>query len=331
MIPFIDDATGKPPKPSRIRAQPIDIAPGTTQPYWLDVAVSKQARPGDYSADVTSSSDQGSKTARILLHVWHFAMPHAPAVDSDFQIYDAADRNVATETEVLRNRVQVTPVAIDAEGKLAKEYGLKMIGLGFWSGASYGHCTMSEPPSIHEIEHVADQQAVDVLYDQTADEIGSCKNLRSTLVPIIKQWGANLHAAGVLQLITMAPIAELRRDVDIWAMLAPEYEGAREQVAKALAQGDRAWFYTALSQDEYSPKWEVDVPPGDFPIVALIDNNLGFTGELYWALDAFQYVKSHDPWKDIESNQGGELYAGEGILMYPGDDVGTKGSSHRCA
>lgn len=199
-----------------------------------------------------------------------------------------------------------------------------MVGLGFWSGASYGHCEMSGPPPTSAIDRVADRQALPYLYDQTADEIGSCKNLRKTLVPIIKRWAKNLHAAGVLQLVTMAPIEELRSAVDIWVMLAPEYERSRGQVEKAIARGDRAWFYTALSQDDYSPKWEVDVPPGDFPIVALIDGNLNLTGELYWALNAYQYVKGHDPWKDIESNRGGELYAGEGILMYPGRDVGTK-------
>jgi hypothetical protein len=63
---------------------------------------------------------------------------------------------------------------------------------------------------------------------------------------------------------------------------------------------------------------------GGKPIVASIDGNLQFTGQLYWALDAYQYVKGHDPWNDVESNQGGTLYAGEGILMYPGADVGTR-------
>lgn len=324
LIPFVDDATGKPPKPSRLRAQPIDLAGGRTQPYWLDVATSKDTPPGDYTATVTVSSAQATVAARVLLHVWHFTMPHAPTVDSDFQLESSADDGVATQAEVLRNRVQVQPVETDAERELAARLGLKMIGLGFWSGASYGHCKMSGPPPVAAIDRVADRQALPYLYDQTADEIGACKNLHAVLVPIIKRWAKNLHAAGVLQLITMAPIARLRSDVDIWVMLAPEYELARGQVEKAIERGDRAWFYTALSQDDYSPKWEVDVPPGDFPVVALIDDNLNLTGELYWALNAYQYVKGHDPWNDIESNQGGELYAGEGILMYPGRDVGTK-------
>lgn len=324
LIPFVDDATGKPPKPSRLRAQPINIAGGRTQPYWLDVATSKDTPPGDYTAMVTVSSDRATVAARVVLHVWHFAMPHAPTVDSDFQLESSADDGLATQAEALRNRVQVVPVKTDAERELAARFGLKMVGLGFWSGASYGHCKMSGPPPTAAIDRVADRQALSYLYDQTADEIGACKNLRAVLAPIIKRWAKNLHAAGVLQLITMAPIAQLRSDVDIWVMLAPEYERARGQVEKAIEHGDRAWFYTALSQDDYSPKWEVDVPPGDFPIVALIDGNLNLSGELYWALNAYQYVKGDDPWNDIESNQGGELYAGEGILMYPARDVGTK-------
>jgi hypothetical protein len=326
LIPFVDDSTGEPPAPSRLRAEPIDIPRGRTQPYWIDVAVSKSTPPGEYAAAVTVSSNQGSATVRALVHVWRFAMPHVPTVDSTFYLQRPQDYGIlATQTAALRDRVQIVPVNTDAERWLAERYGLKMIGLPFYSGADYGHCKMSEPPSVGEIKRVAEHQALAYLYDQSADEIGACKNLRTVLVPIIKRWAANLHAAGVLQLITMAPIAELRSDVDIWVMLAPEYERSKEEVEKVVARGDRAWFYTALSQDEYSPKWEVDVPPGDFPIVALIDGNLDLRGELYWALDAYNYVAGHDPWKDIESNQDGTLYAGEGILMYPGTDVGTNG------
>jgi hypothetical protein len=326
LIPFIDDATGKPPKPARLRAQPIDLAPGRTQPYWIDVTTSEKTPPGEYTGAVTVSSDRGSAKVSVRLHVWRFAMPHAPTVDSDFALQTAQDEHVeATQAEVLRNRVQVTPVNAGAERELAARFGLKMVGLNFWSGASYGHCKMSEPPPVKLIEQSAERQALKYLYDQSADEIGNCRNLKSELIAIIKRWGTNLHAAGVLQLITMAPIPQLQDAVDIWPMLAPEYEHAKPEVKKVIEHGDRAWFYTALSQDDYSPKWEVDVPPGDFPIVALIDGNTGLSGELYWALDAFQYVAGHDPWKDIESNQGGTLYAGEGILMYPGADVGTKG------
>jgi len=325
LIPFIDDATGKPPKPAPLRAQPIDLRGGETQPYWIDVGTSKGAAPGEYTGAVTVGSDEGSATVRVELRAWRFTMPHAASVDSDFALQRAQDEvSEPTQAEVLRNRVQVDPVDTGAERELAESFGLKMIGLPFWSGASYGHCKMSGPPPVKQIEQVVREQALSYLYDQTADEIGSCKNLKTELVPIIKRWAANLHAAGVLQLITMAPIPELQDDVDIWVMLAPEYDRSQGEVRKVLQHGDRAWFYTALSQDDYSPKWEVDIPPGDFPIVASIDGNLDLTGELYWALDAYQYVAGHDPWNDIESDQGGELYAGEGILMYPGGDVGTE-------
>jgi hypothetical protein len=325
LIPFIDDATGKPPKPAPLRAQPFEIAGGTTQPYWVDVATSQDAAPGDYTGAVTVRSDRGTATVRVMLHVWRFTMPTAPTVDSSFALQRAQDEYSApTQAEALRNRVQVMPVNTGAQRNFAKRFGLKMVGLPFWSGASYGHCDMAGSPPVDEIERVVKRQALSNLYDQTADEIGACKNLKNVLVPLIERWGKNLHAAGVLQLITMAPIPELQDDVDVWPMLAPEYEHAKNEVKKVLAHGDRAWFYTALSQDDYSPKWEVDVPPGDFPIVALIDGNLDLTGELYWALDAFEYVAGHDPWKNIESSDGGTLYAGEGILMYPASDVGTQ-------
>jgi hypothetical protein len=331
LIPFIDDATGKPPKPSRLRGQPIDIAGGKTQPYWVDVITSNDTPPGEYAGTVIVSGNQGSATVRVLLHVWRFAMPHAPTVDSTFFLQRSQDYGIlSTQAQALRDRVQIVPVNTDAERWLAERYGLKMIGLGFYSGAYYGHCKMSEPPSVKEIERVAEHQALTYLYDQSADEIGACKNLKISLVPIIKRWAHNLHAANVLNMITMAPISELEDDVDVWPMLAPEYDHSKAEVERVIQHGDRAWFYTALSQDDYSPKWEVDVPPGDFPIVALIDGNLDLTGELIGRLT--RTATSPVTTRGEASNRirAARSTPVRGILMYPATMSVPKVCSPRC-
>ena len=336
LIPFVDDATGKPPRPSRLRAEPASIAAGTTQPYWIDLRVPRDTIPGTYRATVTLTSSQGSATQPVALSVLHVTMPLAPTTDSDFQLqYSRDSAQLASQTELLRNRVQPVPVNAPDERALAHTYGLKMASLAFWGGAYYGHCTLSPPPSVAAIARAVRAQHVPTIYDQPADEIGSCKNLKSVMVPLLQHWARNLHANGVLDLVTMAPIPALETDgtasgrsaVDIWTMLPIEFVHATAQIRNVLAKGDRTWWYTALSQDDFSPKWEVDVPPGDYRIESLIDENLNLTGEEYWAVDAWRYVKGGDPWNDIESNQGGTLYAGEGILAYPGTDVGTAGDA----
>jgi hypothetical protein len=329
LIPFVDDFTGKSPRPSPLRGQPVSIAAGHSQPYWIDVEVPAGTAPGNYAAALSVTGSRVPVTIPVKLHVWHVTMPLVPSVDSDFQIYYEKDRSLATQEEMLRHRIQPFPVSTPEEPALSRRFGLKMAGLGFWSGAYYGHCVMSGPPPASAIDRAADAQTVRFVYDQAADEIGSCKNFKSTLVPIMKRWAANLHAAGVLNMLTMQPVPELEEDgtgraaVDIWTMLPEEYTKSAAAVRAVLAQGYRAWWYTALSQDTYSPKWEIDVPPADYRIEALIDASLSLTGEVYWAVDIWH----GDGWNDVEYRSGGQSFAGEGILLYPGDEVGTAGAA----
>jgi Domain of unknown function (DUF4091) len=329
LIPFLDPQTGKPPLPSRLRAQPISLAAKTAQPYWIDVHVPANAAPGNYTATFTVRAAQGSVSVVVPLHVWHFAMPVQPSLDSSFSVWEQRgldDDSIATDSELLSERVQMSPVAPSYETRL-QPLGLKMVALGIWSGADYGHCHMAAPPSAEAVARMARQNAVTYRFDQPADEIGTCPNLQSTLVPIIQRYAREFHAAGVLDLITMAPVPALETDgsgtgrpaVDIWTMQPQEYESHLAEVRKVLAKGQHAWFYTDLGPDDYSPKWVIDAPPADYRIPALIEESLGFTGELYWSVD--KWLAS--PWDDVEYPEGGgQFSAGEGILTYPGADAG---------
>jgi Domain of unknown function (DUF4091) len=330
LIPFVDPQTGKTPPPSRLRGGPIALAAGTLQPYWIDVRVPPSAPSGDYSATFTIRSSAGADTIKVPLHIWHFAMPTAPSLDSSFGVWTYPgfdDDSIATDTELLSERIQFSPVVPSAETQL-QALGLKMAALGIWSGADYGHCHMTPPPSAETVVRLAKQNAtIPYLFDQPADEIGHCPNLLRTLVPIIQQYAREFHTAGVFDLITMAPVPALETDgsgtgrsaVDIWTMQPQEYESNVAEVRKVLAKGDHAWFYTDLSPDNYSPKWAVDAPPADYRIPALIDESLGFTGELYWSINKWRA----SPWDDVEYPDGGGVFsAGEGILTYPGADVG---------
>jgi hypothetical protein len=329
LIPFVDPSTGKTPLPSRLRAAPVALAAGAVQPYWIDVHVPPDAPPGDYAATYVLRSDRGTATVRVPLHVWRFTMPAAPSLDSSFNVYSYAgfDRDsIAADTELLSERIQFSPVVPAYERRL-QPLGLKMVALGIWSGADYGHCVMAPPPSAAAVAREAARNTIPYLFDQPADEIGACPNLLTKLVPIIQKYARELHAANTLDLITMAPIPALEDDgrgkgrsaVDIWTMQPPEYDRHLAEVRKVLAKGDRAWFYTDLSPDDYSPKWAVDAPPADYRIPALIDESLGLTGELYWALNKW-HVRA---WDDVEYSDGGGVFsAGEGILTYPGSDAG---------
>ncbi len=164
-----------------------------------------------------------------------------------------------------------------------------------------------------------------MLYDYSADEIWKCTNL----YPTIKQWAANMHQAGINNLITMAPVPELYDDgpgsgrsaVDIWVMLPILYDKSPSNVQYVISKGDHAWSYNCLVQDAYSPKWMIDFDPMDFRVQpGFINQSLNLTGILYWRVDLW----SSDPWNNVYSSSF-PTYPGEGMLVYPGATVGIQG------
>jgi len=67
---------------------------------------------------------------------------------------------------------------------------------------------MSPAPSVgSNSDNRATVPSGPLLYNYTADEIVEFPDL----YPVIKAWARNLHNAGILNLITMAPVPELFR------------------------------------------------------------------------------------------------------------------------
>nr|WP_255426750.1 DUF4091 domain-containing protein [Pseudonocardia sp. C8] len=84
----------------------------------------------------------------------------------------------------------------------------------------------------------------------------------------------------------------------------------------------QVWSYNALVQDGYSPKWLIDFPPVHLRVQpGFLNQALGLTGLLYWRAD--NWVQ--DVWTDVHTYAGG--YPGEGVLVYPGEEVGLPGGA----
>jgi glycosyl hydrolase family 123 len=92
-------------------------------------------------------------------------------------------------------------------------------------------------------------------------------------------------------------------------------------VAAVMNKGDQMWSYTALVQDNYSPKWLLDFLPINFRIFGAISESLGLQGVLYWSVDYW----SQDPWTSADYTESGHNFPGEGSLVYPGAPVGIDG------
>lgn len=58
-----------------------------SQPFWIDVYVPPDAKPGDYSGMLTATLTNGQKLTRpFTLHVWDFALPRLPSLKSSIFI-----------------------------------------------------------------------------------------------------------------------------------------------------------------------------------------------------------------------------------------------------
>lgn len=327
LIPFNNPATGATLSGAALDAVPFSLAQGKSQPVWLDVFVPRSAPAGGYSGSYTVSSSQGKVTGQIVVNVWDFALPVKPSLKSSFLFWQEQSREA--REELLRHGIQPLSVNASEERYLIDKFGLGVTGLGFWSGADVSNCSMWPAPTVAEMRTaVAAHQSDIELYNYTADEIGHCANLYSQM----KQWARNLHQAGVKNLVTMEPTPALYDDgggagrsaVDIWVLLPVMYDASAGEVAHVLGKGDEIWSYNCLVQDDFSPKWEIDFPALNYRLQpGFINQSLSLTGLLYWRVDRW----SARPWDEV-NNQGvfsSGNYPGEGLLVYPGAQVGIKG------
>jgi hypothetical protein len=326
LIPFTDPATGLPLSGANLTAVPFQLKAGSNQPIWVDLLVPQAAAAGHYTGTYTVTSDQGNFTGPISLTVWNFALPTTPSLKTAFLFSHAG--TLEAQQELLRNRI--SPSASPAsQMQLLKDRGLSATDTGPFSGADIGNCKMSPAPSVSQFKsRVAGHQPGVLLYDYSADEIGHCSNL----YPIIQQWAYNMHQAGINNLISMSPTPALYSDgsgtgrsaVDIWVLLPVMYNGSKSEVDKVLKKGDSVWSYNTLVQDAYSPKWEIDFDPVNFRIQpGFINQSLNLSGLLYWRIDRW----NSDPWNDVNNagTYSSANYPGEGMLVYPGQQVGVNG------
>jgi hypothetical protein len=324
LIPFVDPVTGQDLAGARFDAVPFDLPPNQNQPIWVDLLVPRSTPAGDYQGQFTVTSDQGDATVDLLLTVWAFALPHQPFLKSCFGTEESYR---VKGDELLRHRLMPRKLNPADERAFIDGKGLNCLNAGFWSGADGQTCSMSPAPSPDTFLAAAALHQPDLfLYAYTADEIGHCTDLYASM----REWSRNMHQSRLENLVTMAPVPELYDDgtgtgrsaVDIWVVLPKMYDESLSRIIYVQGKGDEVWSYNCLVQDSYSPKWQVDFSSLDFRLQpGFINQSLDLAGLLYWRAD----VWGADPWTDVSISIEGGLYAGEGLLLYPGDAVGLPG------
>ena len=288
------------------------------QVVWVDIFVPRNVKADNYSSQFTISTDSEKVQGEVQLKVWDFELPTKPSLNSAFLLWN--NTKEADAIELLKHKIMpVLKLTPPQEKNLIDNWGLKSLRLPFWSGADVTNCEMREAPSAQEISQVLEKRDSRLFnYVYSVDEIDKCTNLYEPL----KKWGKNIHQAGAKHLAVMAPVPELYDYVDIWVVDPDRYYRNRKEIEEVLSRNKEVWFYTALVQDNYSPKWLIDFAPINYRIPhGFINQSLGFTGVLYWAADYWDT----DPWLKASYLHEGENYPGEGQLVYPGEKFGING------
>jgi hypothetical protein len=334
LIPFVDPVTGAPPTGGQYFALPHSVEGGQNALFWVDVTLPRNAAAGTYTGLFTLATDAGEVGGSFTVEVWDFELPFYRSAGSSFQLWNV--HTTAANVELMKHNMMPLIATPEDARLLRDEYGLTMLGLGYWSGLNWQACqeqtVMPPPPTPQEvIDRAAFYPPELRLYNQSSDEIDACIDAnRARLI----EWDRSLQAVDVAQVITMTPTDALMYDangvrrsaVDVWVVLPIMYDEAPDAVNAALARGEEVWSYAALAQDNYSPKWIIDFAPINHRIMhGFINQSLGMTGFMYWAVDYW----SADPWADVNHPFPPDeivLPAGDGMLFYPGEQVGMPGS-----
>jgi hypothetical protein len=320
LIPFNVDAAN-----ARFKAQPFEVAGFQNQIIWVDVYVPSDTATGLYQSTYTVSSDQGDVTGTVTLEVWDFTLPKEISLDSSFLVWE--ENTEAMYRELLKHKLMPDYVEGEFQNELL-EQGLRLQRLNFIGNASYKNCTMDAAPSVAALQEAAQEEDERLsLYIYPADEITDCTELNDTM----KTWSRNAKEAGVKNLVTMFPRRELFDDgtgqpaVDIWVIYASQLmnKGALQIMEEGLARGSEVWSYTALAGEPHAAQWALNYSAFDYRLLAgYINLRYDMTGLLYWRVDNW----SADPWTKVQVlNDPSNYPAGEGMLLYPGKDVGVDG------
>jgi len=327
LIPFNDPETGTPlaGNGALLQAVPFTVAAGHNQPIWVDLFIPRGATsspPGIYTGTISLSGGFSTLNVPVSLTVWNFELPLTPSERSLFFIFDNTRGAVKANQDLLLQH-KIMPARIWNPSFAASHiasFGLNRTDLLYYGAAT---CTsMSPAPSVSNIQsQVANYPPGLSLDIYPADEIGGC----TAIYPTIKQWAQNAHAAGVSVVITMAPDPALYDDgsgmgkpaVDHWAMLPRMWPTNLASIPGTF------WSYNDLEGDTYSPKWQIDFLPINYRIQAgFLNQTQGATGLLYWAVD--YWPNEATAWDSVLLGPiSGAYWPGEGILVYPGANVGT--------
>jgi hypothetical protein len=353
LVPFVNPDTGAPLR-GQIPAAPFNVPANTNQPVWVDVYVPSGVPAGHYTGSLTVTADlMRPQTVPITLKVWRFTLPTRSSLRSAFgELWDVPQRHGVAEGSAeymaiarryhhaaLAHRVtpslpEETIPAIRSNGVVdtsrshaAMAHYMDTLGATSWMmpfnrglledllGADRQYA-LNYLRSLHD--YLVQNDWADRAFVSIFDEPETAAAYAD-----IRPWAALVHEADadIKFLLTEQPTPDnpsfgtLYGSVDIWVPPAQRFDAAAAAARQAL--GEEVWVYFCLWQCDGCPTWQIDYPLIDYRIPTWISWVSKIQGLLYWAMTYWP----NDPWV----NPVGWYYAGDGILFYPGKNVGYDG------
>jgi hypothetical protein len=363
LIPFINPLDGKPLLNARFVAAPFEVAANVNQPVWVDVFVPKNTPPGSYTGTITITAAQ-QKAVEIPVHltVWNFGLPDKPSTRSNF---GGLDGGLAKRHHVAENSAEARALerlyaqamaahrlcppipqyllpAPQADGSIeparthsalrewVETFHVTGFPLNLIGGDPVGQDRARNVKYLQEMYSYLKANGWDKMaYIYVLDEPNDAKAYEQ-----VRQRAKFIHETqpGIKVLCTEQPTPEdpgwgtLVGSVDIWVPLWALFE--ERSAAERLRAGDEIWSYTALCQGKPgadTPYWELDYPLLDYRIPLWMNWRYGITGLLYWSM--IYWEVAGDVWTNTVTYAPGPktYYNAEGLLFYPGRDVGFAG------
>lgn len=324
----------------------IDLPANTTQPYFLEVEVPADAKPGAHTGNIEIHDSNEVSFVSVELNVRDFELPATPSLRTAFGM-DASlfvpfekvpkegpefqRMNAKYYDILLDHRISPFSLPVDLRSEEAKKY---------LNDPRLTSFTIPYPDKDEELKsltdylrkggwfskgyfYVVDEPATQDAYDRLAKAAERLKRVVGADYKMVSPYAGNPQFKTDKDLYDY-----LDGNVTIWCYLTSVHFYRTDKLDKIRARGDEIWNYVA---------WVPPSPYCNFVIgMSAMQHRMLFwqewryrtTGLLYWSTDAWANNAggTTDPWKDMATVKwASKDVFGDGSLLYPGKPVGHDG------
>ncbi|MCX7598249.1 MAG: DUF4091 domain-containing protein [Armatimonadetes bacterium] len=333
--------------------EPVEVAPGELQPYWVTIYVPADARPGLYRSRVwVRDAEGGVLSWPVQLHVWDLVLPWPSRLKTAFSMLPAYDQCLWYGFEGLPPRDyrlrlyellfehrlnpmslywdQIWPPREDLEWCVKR--GLNAVNIRYVSNADPGVMDYVK----EQADWLREKGFLPLAYVYGFDEAGP------SLWPALRETYAKVRelVPDLPRACTVAPNEQLDGYIDIWVPLTASYD--HREAEKRRRAGQEVWWYICCGPWHPYCNWFIDYPATDARVIFWQTFKYGVTGFLYYEIAMWRTNLITEPsadltqiphedeavrkaiaegkrWPDVPWNTFTfARFNGDGLLIYPG-------------